>query len=121
MMAFAGAFGGLLVRPGVELVWFAPPAYSADCRPALFDSDEPTIPDVAEHAVNSTPFIGVGRGTGWTKGIAEANNGDNGFNKSAKHYSLQVANELATFTQSRQFGVNQISENSLARRRSPLI
>jgi hypothetical protein len=95
-MAPACTLGGLLVRPCVELVYLAITAKPADRRTALFERDEAAIGAAAASTpVNRAPFIGVGRG-GRTKPNAEGNNDDNGYNKSAKHNTLQVASELVT-------------------------
>jgi hypothetical protein len=93
-MALAGTLGGFLVRSRVELVWLAVPSYTADRRPALFNSDEPKIPAAAEHAVNSAPLVGVSRIASCTKHDAEPGNGSNGANKSSKHGALQDAGDL---------------------------
>src|SRR5215471_18656599 len=54
------ARGGCFVGPGVELVWLAGPAYSADRSSALLNSGETAI--VAAVPVGSAPFIGIGSG-----------------------------------------------------------
>jgi len=62
-MTLACALGTPFVGSGVELVWLAEPAHSADRRSALFDSDEPTISAAAVFAtVKSAPFVGVSGG-----------------------------------------------------------
>jgi hypothetical protein len=50
---------GRFVRSGVELVWLAGAAYSADRCLALLKSGEAAI--VAAVPVGSAPFIGIGR------------------------------------------------------------
>lgn len=50
---------GLCVRPAVELVWFAEPAYSTDSGAALLGGDEATIVSTVADIINSAPFIGI--------------------------------------------------------------
>jgi hypothetical protein len=58
MYALGRPFGGA----GVELVWRAASANSADCRPTLRKRDEAAIGGTASATGNSAPFIGASSG-----------------------------------------------------------
>jgi hypothetical protein len=70
------ALGRCFVRSGVELVWLAEAAYSANRCPTLLKSDEATIAAAKAIAVNSAPFIGVGMDNRWRKDNQPREQGD---------------------------------------------
>lgn len=57
-MVLSFAAGGCSFRSGVELVWLAETAVSAERSAILFDSEEPTV-SPARSSVVSAPWIGV--------------------------------------------------------------